>query len=331
MNAPRRPRLLPGIWQSRPRRVLLLALGTVLALLVASGCGPDEPAVPVDLSKRESVLLDETPVDLTYAYLPQYAHAVSYARHAPLIRYLEQATGLTIRQVFPDTFDEHLQMVALGRVDISFVNPFMMVRMADRLGARPFARVVEPGGRDVFRGQVICRSEDERIRTLGDVRGKRWIAVDPTSAGGYLFPLGMFVRRGIRPADFAEVAFAPCPGGKQERVVMAVYAGKYDIGTIREGTLGLLAGRIDLSRIRVLAETPWYPGWGFAARRGLDPSLALRILDALTTLDPADPDQRVVLDAAGFVGVVRAANADFDPVRRLMAEIGAMPGGRGRR
>ena len=66
--------------------------------------------------------------------------------------------------------------------------------------------------------------------SISDCRGKRWIAVDSTSAGGYLYALGHFAAHGIQKSDFSEISFAPGPGGKQEGVVLAVFAGKYDIG-----------------------------------------------------------------------------------------------------
>ena len=53
---------------------------------------------------------------------------------------------------------------------------------------------------------------------------------------------------------------------------MSVYAGVYDIGTIRKGTLDVVGGKIDLGAIRVLAETRAYPGWVYSARKGLDSS-----------------------------------------------------------
>jgi phosphonate transport system substrate-binding protein len=93
--------------------------------------------------------------------------------------------------------------------------------------------------------------------------------VDQFSAGGYLFGLGHFVDHGLNREDFAEIAFAPGPGGKQESVILGVYSGRYDVGTVREGALELLADKIDLDQIRILARTPRYPGWGYAARPGL--------------------------------------------------------------
>jgi phosphonate transport system substrate-binding protein len=287
------------------------------ACFFLTGCGDDEPVKKIDLSKREEITVIKPPAAVTYAYLPQYSHTVSYQRHHLLVEYLSQATGLTIRQVFPDTFDEHMNMVGRGEIDISFSNPFVYVQIAGRYGARAFARIVEGEGEINFRGQVICRADNPQIKTPKDLKGKRLIAVDPYSAGGYLYPWAWLLEQGLRKKDFLEIAFAPGPGGKQEKVVMAVYSGKYDLGLIRERTLSILAGKIDLKQIRVLAHSRWYPGWVYAARRGLDPAVLAKIKDALLALDMKKPDQRRILEKAGFTGILPAADADYEAVRRL--------------
>lgn len=308
-----------------PHAVLILPrlLTLLLAALLLAACGEDEPPLPVDMTRR-SDLAAPGPAQaraLTYAYLPQYSHQASYERHRLLVEHLRQATGLPLRQVFPDTFDEHEKMVLRGEIDISFSNPFVYVRLA-RAGARAFARIVEPCGRPEFHSQIIVRADNRAIRDLDDCRGKRWIAVDPTSAGGYLFALGHFHDHGIRPGDFAEIAFAPGPGGKQEKVALAIYAGTYEVGSVRIGTLDLLKDKIDLSQIRVLAESRPYPGWVYAARDGLDPEVVQAVARAMFALDPSRPDHARILDAANFVGVLPSTDEDFDPVRQLMAKLG---------
>ncbi|MEW5774279.1 MAG: PhnD/SsuA/transferrin family substrate-binding protein [Thermodesulfobacteriota bacterium] len=303
------------------RAVRLLAL--LLAALFLAACGEDEPVVRVDLSRR-SELAAPGPAQaraLTYAYLPQYSHQVSYERHRLLVDHLRRATGLPLRQVFPDTFDEHEKMVQRGEIDISFSNPFVYVRLA-RAGARAFARTIEPSGRPDFRSQIIVRADNRAIQTLDDCRGKRWIAVDPTSAGGYLFSLGLFHDHGILPQDFSEIAFAPGPGGKQEKVVLAVYSGTYEVGSVRDGTLDLLRDKVDLSQIRILAESRPYPGWVYAARSGLDPAVVQAVAAAMFALDPADPEQARILHAARFAGIIPSTDTDFDPIRGLVAKLG---------
>ena len=66
------------------------------------------------------------------------------------------------------------------------------VKTAYRYGEKAFAQVIEDSGHKSFRGQIICRADNQSIRTLEDCKGKRLIAVDLTSAGGYLYPMGQF-------------------------------------------------------------------------------------------------------------------------------------------
>jgi phosphonate transport system substrate-binding protein len=297
---------------------------TALVLCVAFlafGCGESETAVPVDLSKRSDIVTPDPGRSVTYAYLPQFSHQVSYERHHLLVQYLREATGLPVRQVFPDTFDEHEKMVLRGEIDISFSNPFVYARLASH-GVSAFARIVEISGEPDFYSQIIVREDNRAIETLEDCRGKRWMAVDPTSAGGYLFALGHFYEHGIRSSDFAEIAFAPGPGGKQEKVVLAVYTGSYDLGSVRDGALRLLEKKIDLSQIRVLAESRHYPGWVYAARPGLDPEIVESVARAMFALSPDDPVNAAILDAARFKEIVPALDGDFDPIRDLMATVG---------
>ncbi|WP_041721146.1 phosphate/phosphite/phosphonate ABC transporter substrate-binding protein [Pseudodesulfovibrio piezophilus] len=286
-----------------------------------SGCSDEEPVVRVDLTRLAKITAPERKEAITYAYLPQYSHTISYKRHRALLQYLRQVTGLPLRQIFPDTFDEHIAMVQRGEIDISYSNPFVYIKLAEA-GATAFARIIEPSGKPNFQGQVICRADNPTIASLSDCRGKSWIAVDPGSAGGYLFPRGLFYDHGIGMKDFSEVDFAPGPGGKQEKVVLAVHAGAYDIGTIRKGTLDIVAGKIDLSDIRVLAETRNYPGWVYSARKGLDPEVVKTLAQAMFALDYDNVDQQRILRAAGMRGIIPAKDIDYDPVRELADKLG---------
>ncbi len=307
----------PALRQAFRMAALLLAV----CCLFAAGCKEHETALKVDFAKRRDISPPPPQAGLTYAYLPQYSHPISYARHHQVVAYLSKATGLPIRQVFPATFDEHIEMVRRGEIDISYVNPFAYLKMASN-GAFAFARVLEPNGSPEFRGEVIVRADNPAIKTLQDCRGKRLIAVDPSSAGGFLFPMGLFLDKGMKLSDFKEVAFAPGPGGKQEKVVLAVHAGLYDVGMVRDGTLSLLADRIDISSISVLGSSQAYPGWLFAARKGLSEDVVRAVSKALFALSIDNPAQAPILEAAHIKAVIPARDQDYDPVRELVARLG---------
>ncbi len=292
----------------------------LLTALLLFSCGEGEEAIKVSLDKREEISFRPRVPAITYAYLPQYSHTESFQRHHRLVTYLAEETGLSIRQVFPDTFDDHINMFGQGKIDISFTNPFVYVKLANRFGARAMTRIIEEDGRAEFRSQIIARRDNTEITSIADCRGRSWVAVDPSSAGGYLFPLGHFVDNGLQLEDFSEVVFA---GGRQENVILGVYAGLHDIGSIREGSLAVVADKIDIEQIKVIDHSAWYPGWVYASSPRLSPQVVETIRDAMLKLDyTGNPRHRDILAAATFIGFVPSDDRDFDLVRDLSDKVG---------
>ncbi|KJS03635.1 MAG: phosphonate ABC transporter substrate-binding protein [Desulfobulbaceae bacterium BRH_c16a] len=300
-----------------PQRFLFFFMLLVSFLLVS--CGEREEAVEVSLDKRQEITFRPQLPAITYAYLPQYSNTESFQRHHRLVEYLAKQTGLPIRQVFPDSFADHISMFGQGKIDISFSNPFIYVKLANRFGAKALTRIVEEDGRAEFRGQIIARKDNKAIQSIEDCRGKSWVAVDPSSAGGYLFPLGHFVDHGLNLRDFKEVVFA---GGRQENVILGVYAGLHDLGSIREGSLRVVENKIDIDQIKVIASSRWYPGWVYAYSPRLPQDAADKIRTAMLQLDYEDPGHRALFDAAKFIGFIPSDDRDFDPVRELSKKVG---------
>ncbi|MCX8069844.1 MAG: phosphate/phosphite/phosphonate ABC transporter substrate-binding protein [Thermodesulfovibrionales bacterium] len=300
------------------------AILLIILLFFYTGCS-QEQAIFVDFSKRTDLPTQKPQrISIKYAYLPQYSHTVSYERHHQLIEYLKSETGLNIEQVFPESFNEHISMFGEGKIDISYSNPVAYVAMSNLYQAQAFARVLELDGKADFRGQIIARSDNKEIKRVQDCKGKSWIAVDPYSAGGYIFALGHFIDLGIKKSDFREIAFAQ-GHGKSEKVVLAVYSGKYDCGSVREGTLNVVKDKINLQEIQVLANTSWYPGWVYAYRKGLDLSVVNKIKDAMLKLDKNIPQHKKILDAAHFSGIIESEDREFDSIRRLLKKVEIEP------
>lgn len=301
-----------------PDKLMLLFI--LFASLFLFACEKEEEPIRVSLDKRQEIAYRPQMPAITYAYLPQYSHTESFKRHQQLVAYLAEQTGLSIRQVFPDTFADHVNMFGEGKIDISFSNPFVYVKLANRYGARAMTRIVEEDGRAEFRGQIIARTDNTAIQSVEDCRGKSWVAVDPGSAGGYLFPLGHFVEHGLNLQDFKEVVFS---GGRQENVILGVYAGLHDIGSIREGSLRVVADKIDINQIKVVAYSQWYPGWVYAVSPKVPQEVVEKIRTAMLKLDYANnPQHRTIFEAAKFIGFVASDDHDFDPIRDLSKKVG---------
>lgn len=103
---------------------------------------------------------------------------------------------------------------------------------------------------------VIFTKADRNIRTLRDLKGKNFMAVDADSYGGWLCALRELRQAGVDVGkDFTSFSY----GGTHDTVVRAVLSGKVDVGTCRSGVIEDSAAKKELNvedlRIIVAEET----------------------------------------------------------------------------
>ncbi len=84
----------------------------------------------------------------------------------------------------------------------------------------------------------------------------------------------------------------------------------------------MVADRIDIRQIRVVAHSKYYPGWVYSARKDMAPEILQRIQAALFKLSLDDPDHRKILQKADFIRVVPSHDAEFESIRELMTVVG---------
>ena len=142
-------------------------------------------------------------------------------------------------------------------------------------------------------GGVVFVRQDSRIKTLNDIRGKRFMCVKYSSFGGGQMAWRLLLENGINPktdcARFLE-------GGTHDNVVMAVKNGKVDVGTVRSDTLERMQseGKIKMSDFKVINRiddsfafvhsTELYPEWPFVACRPADRDMRREVRKVLMLL-----------------------------------------------
>ena len=95
------------------------------------------------------------------------------------------------------------------------------------MGMEAVARPVNVDGTSTYHGYLFAR-KDSGIRTVADMKGKRFAYVDRATTAGYLFPRAYLKEKGVADPDryFGEVFFA----GSHDATVLAVLNGEADIG-----------------------------------------------------------------------------------------------------
>jgi len=162
---------------------------------------------------------------LVLAFVPSQDTQRVLETGSTLGRMLEVATGYKVRTEVPTSYVSTIEALCAGRVDIAFLAPFAYVLANTKCGAD--VRLVSVRANLPFYKSQIVYKADLNVKSLADLRGKRFAFVTPASASGYLFPAALLKKNGIDPDRFfSQVLFA----GGHDRVILAVYTGSVDAG-----------------------------------------------------------------------------------------------------
>lgn len=253
----------------------------------------------------------------------------------PTADYLSQSISNTSFVMVPLSFGEIYSAAERGDVEFVLANPSIYVELEFGCAARRIATLknLESGGAStVFGGVIFCRVGRDDIQCLADLKGKRVMAVDENSFGGWQTAWREMKEKGIEPErDFRELRF----GGTHDAVVYAVRDGEVDAGTIRTNTLERMAleGKIDLQDFRVvhdhggpgngcialLHSTRTYPEWPMAKLSRTPDELAERVTIALLQMSP-DSDAARAARGAGWT-----VPLNYQPVHDCLKELHVGP------
>ena len=258
--------------------------------------------------------------ELRFGTVPRLSAAELQAMYAPLLEYLAKETGEKMSLVVPKDFEGVKTAAKNGQMDMGFVNPLLYVQIKKMVDIEPLALSSEVKSGTRLRGIIIVR-KDSGISKLQDLKGKKLVFVDKDSPAGYLFQMLLLNKAGFDTAkDITVLPFAK----KHENVTQAVLNRTADAGGIREDELEKVKDKIDISQIRILGYTDYFPNWPVFAMGKLKPELTARIKAALLKLKPNDPQNEKILGPARLTGFIPVSDKEYDDLRKAAKLVDAL-------
>ncbi len=252
------------------KRTLALAAGIVLTLPAVSSFAAG--------TLKVSAIPDEAPTELLRKF-------------KPLGAYLEQQLDMKVAFVPVADYAAVVEALAADRIDMAWLGGFTFVQA--RLKTGNAIPLVQREQDEKFTSKFI--SADPQIKTLQDLKGKTFAFGSVSSTSGSLMPRYFMLKDGIKPEEFfSRVAYS----GAHDATVAWVQAGKVDGGVLNASVWDKLvaSGKVDTQKVKVFATTPTYYDYNWTVRGSLDPALAEKIKAAFLALDPANPEQKAILD-----------------------------------
>ena len=248
-------------------------------------------AIAAGLALSLSSLLAQAQDVLRVTAIPDEAPTELQRKFKPLGEYLEQKLGMKVEFTPVADYPAVVEALAADRVDLAWLGGFTFVQARLKTGnAIPLVQREQDA---VFTSKFI--SSNPAVKSLADLKGKTFAFGSISSTSGSLMPRYFMLQEEIVPETFfSRVAFS----GAHDATAAWVEAGKVDGGVLNASVWDKLvaAGKVDTSKVHVFATTPTYYDYNWTVRGNLDPALTAKIEQAFLALDPANPQDKAILD-----------------------------------
>jgi len=272
---------------------------------------------------RETSAIEKTVYTLA-AYPTNDPKKVFYAIK-PLADHISLKTGWEVRTVVTGNYEEMIQRLTNGSVDMGLLNSANYVSLGYSIPGLSYIATYLEWDRDEkekipFYRLVIVAAAGGSIENLDDLRGKRFGFTDRYSTSGYMVPLFRFGDRTIDPkAFFGKMFFL----GRQESVFESLREGSIDAGAVSAGMLAAASARYG-KIFREIAFSDPIPLDAFVSGRTMPNEDVLVLRDILCSLKPDSAPMEAIRrnmnwPAAGFAVL---EDSFYDSLRRALG-IGA--------
>jgi phosphonate transport system substrate-binding protein len=233
-----------------------------------------------------------------------------------LAKLIEKETGLKVKGSVGSSYSAVVEAMGTGHVDIGWLNPFSYVLAHSKYGVEPLLITTRHDSRS-YDGVIITRT-DSGIRTLKDLKGKKFAFVDPLSTSGTIYPQLTMMAAGIDPKkDLGQTIFA----GGHDKVVLAVYQKQVDAGAIYGGGGSDARQRVEatvpdiMTKTKVIAHTDQIPNDNVSVRRELPADVKSKLKAALLKIAASDDGKRI-LENYDIDGLQTVKDSDYESLRK---------------
>lgn len=226
----------------------------------------------------------------------------------PLCQLLGQILGRRLHLRLGESYEHAIEELGKGRVLLSYQTPSTYIEARDRYGIEPLV-VPLAKGEPYYQSAIVVRA-DSGIRSVTELRGKRFAFGDAKSTGSKAMPESMLKQAGVGLQDLAGHSFV----GSHDCVAKAVLEKKSDAG----GLMLSIAEKYTGQGLKILATSSRIPQFPLCASAKLSTKEREQIAQAL--VDLKDPK---ILGALGnhVTGFARIADSDYHGVREMISRL----------
>jgi phosphonate transport system substrate-binding protein len=274
--------------------VLRACLWLLLALQCGYACAADEPA-------------------LRFGVFPRWNAQSMVREFAPLARLLSTALGREVVIETDKDFNTFMQRVYGREFDLVHLNQLQYLQAHQHAGYTAIAKLCE-SPECTLRALIVTRA-DTAVRQIADLRGKTVAFGDRSAMVSYVLAREVLRAHGLPPTAYRTVFTRNPPNA-----LLTVYNGAADAAGMGSPVFRRpeITRRVDVRKLRVLAESEPIAPLPIAVRADLDPVLIRRLQAALQALQ-ATPEGKEALAHIGASHFAASSDNDYAALKPFAA------------
>ena len=242
-------------WQfDRPLKRLLS-----FALLLCIGAIGVSCTTPFTSNAPPSKTTPANTQTLQVAVIPARSSAEQKQQLESLSAYLQKTLNRPVNVQIAENYDAAVDLLVNEKVEMAYLGALTYLKARERnVHLEPLVLPIEQiSGRPWYTG-VIVSATSEGIKTLSDLKGKRFAFVSPSSTTGFLMPMDGFQKQGIDPTqDFSGIRYS----GSHDKAIANLIEGTVDAIAVEKAVFlkSQREGNLDSSRYQMIWESEPIP------------------------------------------------------------------------
>src|SRR5580692_2232794 len=174
------------------------------------------------------------------------ATQIAIDQKAPLKDYLSKTLGEPVNLVIPTNYNATVEALGNNSLDFAYLGALTYVKAHEQYGVLPLVQRAE----DKQFHSLFITPAGSSIKTLADVKGKRFAFGDINSTSGHLIPYAELKKAGVDVDHDLQFRYT----GSHPATVKAVEAGAADAGALDETVYKEMTtdGKVDPHKVRIL-------------------------------------------------------------------------------
>ena len=227
----------------------------------------------------------------------------------PLVKYLSKEIGKEVKFVPSATYEDAVNKLRDGSIDMAHLGPVTYVQARDGFGAEPLVKALE-GGKAEYSAAIFVRN-DSSIKDVTELKGKKVAFGDKDSMSSNCGPKYFMFNKGVKESDLA----AAVNHTSQDTVVSNVLSKDFDAGTVKESIFEKNKDK----GIRIIGKQEHIPTFAMTVRKEVDSKVKEDLKKALLKLTDTEILKAVDKKYSGFTDV---SDTDYAWVRDAMNKLG---------